>query len=93
MEKLYLGIRAVMLFLVIMLVIDTTAGEKAAQKMGIFILLSMLILNSNTVANYLSAVTNNLTLNTSNSNNSDSGKSSTHTSTGGYDHNTGSKGF
>ena len=78
MKKVYLASKTILLFLVIMLVFQTLFGDKVAQKMALLILFSMLVLQSETVTNYLTAITNNLTSNIE--------TSTTHTSSSGREH-------
>lgn len=61
MENAWKGAKAVILFLVIVLVIQTAFGDKPAQRMSMIILFSMLILQSDKFANWISAITSNLT--------------------------------
>ena len=62
MENVYRASKAILLYLVIVLILQTFFGEKTARNMSLMILFSMLLLNSETVASYLTAVTDNLTL-------------------------------
>ena len=61
MENLWKASKTIILFLIIMLVCQTVFGDKVAQKMAMFILFSMLILQANIFAEFTSAVTKNLT--------------------------------
>lgn len=45
MEKLYKGMKAIILFLIITILIETVAGEKVAEKMTLFVLLGMFIID------------------------------------------------
>lgn len=81
MRKVYLASKTILLFLVIMLVCQTLFGDKVAQKMALLILFSMLVLQSESVTNYLTAITSNLTANI----NSNSG-TSTHIGSSGKEH-------
>ena len=92
MENVYHASKAIILFLVIMLVIETVFGDKTAQKMAIFILFSMLILNAGSWSDFLSAVTNNITSAPSGAN-TDTDRSTTHTGDSGQTHGGGSKSF
>lgn len=92
MENVYHASKAIILFLVIMLVIETIFGDKTAQKMAIFILFSMLILNAGTWTDFLSAVTNNIT-STPSASNVDTDRSTTHTGGDDRTHGGGSIGF
>lgn len=64
METVYKGSKTILLFLIIVFVIQSTAGDKMAQNMCMVILFSMLILNSEKLVEYVSAITKNLTSNT-----------------------------
>lgn len=64
MENVYKGLKTVLLFLIIVLVIQTSFGDKTAQNMSLMILFSMLILNSSTLSSYVTTITKNLTANT-----------------------------
>ena len=64
MYNVYLASKTILLFLFIVLILQTVFGDKLAQKATILILFSMLIFNSERVATYLSTVTNTLTFNT-----------------------------
>lgn len=64
MEALYKHIKAILLFVVIVLVADVVGGAKFTQNMCIAILFSMLILNADNIAPKIKAVANNLTSNT-----------------------------
>lgn len=101
MELLYKGSKTIILFLIIMLVMQTAFGDKIAQKSSVMILFSILILQSDKVSEYFSAVTTDLvsnkkTLDTMTQGtivNNDSGKSSTHTSSAGVSHGGGGTSF
>lgn len=60
METVYTSMKAVILFLIIILLSQTFVGDKFAQNMAMVILFSMLILNSDKVASYLANVTSDL---------------------------------
>ena len=60
METVYTSMKAVILFLIIILLAQTFAGDKFAQNMAMVILFSMLILNSDKVTTYLANVTSSL---------------------------------
>lgn len=64
MENVYKGSKAILLFLFIILIIQTVFGDKTAQNMSLMILFSMLVLNSDKVATYLTTVTDTLTFET-----------------------------
>ena len=64
MENVYKASKTILLFLFIILIIQTAFGDKVTQNMTMMILFTMLILNSDSVVKYLSAVTNNLTAGT-----------------------------
>ena len=61
MIQVYKSLKAVLLFLIILLVSQTVGGDKFAQNMTLVILFSMLVLNSDKVATFVSGVANNLT--------------------------------
>lgn len=61
MRNVYYASKTILLFLFIVLIIQTFFGEKAAQNMTLMILFSMLVINSETVATYLKSVTDTLT--------------------------------
>lgn len=63
MINFYLASKTIILFLIIVLVSETILGEKGAQKMIMMILFSMLILQSEPIANFANKVTENLTAN------------------------------
>lgn len=85
MRNVYLASKTILLFLVIMLVTQTLFGDKVAQKMALLILMSMLILQSETVTKYLTAIPNNLTANLTNE--TINGETSTsHISSSGVEH-------
>ena len=75
MRDLYNNAKFIIGFLVIVLVIQTVFGDKVAEKMTLFTLFSMLILNADNFADYLK--------NFSKTSTSDSGKSTVHKGTGG----------
>ena len=95
MEKFYKSMRAIILFLIIMLVIETAFSDKTAQKTAILLLMSMLILNSETVASWLESAVSvfdlgaNINPQTTEPNN----QSSTHTSDCGQTHGGAGRGF
>lgn len=64
MENVYMASKTILLFLSIVLIIQTAFGDDVAQKMSLMILFSMLILNSEKVVTYLTAITDNLTAGT-----------------------------
>ena len=82
MEKLYKSMRAIILFLIIMLVIETAFSDKTAQKTAILILMSMLILNSETVATWLESAVSVF----DNGNINNGNRSSYHTADSGIPH-------
>ena len=57
MESVYKGLRAIIIFVIMMLIISTVLNDKAAEKFGMFLLFSMLILNADSFAKITSAVT------------------------------------
>lgn len=61
MYNVYMASKTILLFLFIVLIIQTMFGEKASQNMILMILFSMLVLNSDKVASYLKSVTDTLT--------------------------------
>lgn len=61
MYNVYRASKTILLFLFIVLIIQTIFGEKPAQNMILMILFSMLVFNSDKVATYLSVVTDTLT--------------------------------
>ena len=73
MENVYKASKTILLFLFIILIIQTVFGDKTAQSMSLMILFSMLVLNADKVATYLSTVTDTLTYE----------KKTTHGGTGG----------
>lgn len=66
MENVYKALKTILLFLFIILIIQTVFGEKPAQNMTLMILFSMLLFNSDKVSTYLSTVTDTLTYEKSN---------------------------
>lgn len=66
MESVYRASKTILLFLFIVLIVQTLFGEKPAQKMTLMILFSMLLFNSEKVATYLKTVTDTLTWSNSN---------------------------
>ena len=64
MYNVYLASKTILLFLFIILILQTVFGDKVAQKSTLLILFSMLVFNSERVATYLSTVTNTLTFDT-----------------------------
>ena len=60
MKNVYEASKTILLFLFIILIIQTAFGEKTAQNMTLMILFSMLVLNSEKVATYLKTVTDTL---------------------------------
>lgn len=61
MENVYRGSKAILLFLFMILIIQTAFGDKMAQRTCQVILFSMIILNSGKVTTYLANVTETLT--------------------------------
>lgn len=61
MENVYKASKTIILFLIIMLVVQALFGDKIAQRMALFILFTMLILQADIFADFTSAVTKNLT--------------------------------
>ena len=86
MEKFYKASRAIILFLILMLVIDTAFDEKTTQRTAILILISMLLINADTIANFLNSATKVFDINSIE-------KSTTHTSSSGVTHGGGRKSF
>ena len=64
MEKFYKASRAIILFLIIMLVINTAFSEKTTQRTAILILISMLLINADTMADFLNSATSVFDVNT-----------------------------
>lgn len=58
MEDLYKSGKFIIGFLVITLIIQTALGEKTSEKMTLFVLLSMLVLNADKFTQYLTDFTN-----------------------------------
>ena len=61
MQTVYKSTKTIILFLIIVLLSQLCFGEKFAQNMSMVILFSMLVLNSDKFAGYLTNVTKNLT--------------------------------
>lgn len=61
MYNVYRASKTILLFLFIVLIVQTVFGDKPAQSMTLMILFSMLVFNSDTVATYLKTVTDTLT--------------------------------
>ena len=95
MEKLYKSMRAIILFLIIMLVIETAFSDKTAQKTAILILMSMLILNSETVATWLESALSVFDIGANNNSQATEpdDRSSKHTADSGQTHGGSGKGF
>ena len=93
MEKLYKSMRAIILFLIIMLVIETAFSDKTAQKTAILILMSMLILNSETVATWLESAVSVFDVGTNSQSTEHTNQSSTHTADSGRTHSGAGRGF
>lgn len=53
MENFYNSMKAIIIFLIIMIMISVMVGEKSAQNMAMFILLGMLLLNSDKIVTFL----------------------------------------
>lgn len=87
MQTVYKSIKLILILVIIMLAIQTIFGSKASEKMGIVILLSMLIYQSDNVSGWITGLSNNLT------NNIDDGKSTIHTGAGNRVSGGGSKKF
>lgn len=60
MEKLYTGSKAIMLFLIIVILSQLVGGDKFAQSMVLVILFSMIILNADNFTAKLKEFTNSL---------------------------------
>lgn len=60
METVYKSSKAVILFLIIILLAQTFISDKFAQNLSMMILFSMVILNSDKVSTYLENVTKDL---------------------------------
>lgn len=65
MENVYGGMKTVLLFLIVTLVLQTLFGDKIAQRLSILTLIVMLLYQSDKVANYLDSIVSGLSLNTS----------------------------
>lgn len=61
MLKVYKSLKAILLFLIILLVSQTAGGDKFAQNMTLVILFSMLVLNADKIATFTTAIAGNLT--------------------------------
>lgn len=83
MEKFYKASRAIILFLIIMLVINTAFSDKTTQRTAILILISMLLINADTMADFLNSATSVFDVNTT----------TTHTDSHGIIHGGGVKSF
>ena len=64
MENIYKGSKTILLFLIIVFVVQSAFGDKVTKNVCLMILFSMLILNSGTLSEYVTKITNNLTANT-----------------------------
>lgn len=53
MKDLYNSMKAIIGFLVIMILLSTFFGDKAAQNMALFILLGMVLLNADALTKFL----------------------------------------
>lgn len=62
MENVYRASKTILLYLIVILILQTFFGEKTARNMSLMILFSMLLLNSDTVSNYLTTITDHLTV-------------------------------
>lgn len=102
MQTLYSGCKTIILFLIIMLVVQTAFGDKTAQKSSVMILFSILILQSDTVSTYLKNITTELTSNKktlstltdgTSTDSTTNGQTSTHTSSSGRTHSGASREF
>lgn len=85
MENVWKASKTIILFLIIMVVCQVALGEKGAQKMALFILFSMLILQADSVASFTNKITSNLTNFTT-----EQGGAGSHTSSSGQTHGGGS---
>ena len=63
MQTVYISLKTILLFLIIVIVINALFGDKATEQMTLVTLFSMLILNNDKAVTVLKAVTNNLTNN------------------------------
>lgn len=87
MYSVYKSMKVIIIITVIMLFIQTAFGDKASEKMGMIILFSMVIYQSDTVANWLNGISTTLTSNL------ESGKSTVHVGAGNRVSGGGSKQF
>ena len=53
MENFYNSMKTIIIFLIIMILISVMVGEKSAQNMAMFILLGMLLINSDNIVTFL----------------------------------------
>ena len=53
MENFYNSMKTIIIFLIIMIMISVMVGEKSAQNMAMFILLGMLLINSDNIVTFL----------------------------------------
>ena len=95
MEKFYRASRTIILFLIVMLVIDTAFSEKTTQRTAILILISMLLINADTMAKFLDSATRVFDVNSTNvtTKTDTTGQSATHVSSSGVVHGGGGKSF
>lgn len=66
MEAVYKGIKAILLFLIMIILIQTVLGDKATENFTILLLFTMVILNSDYFVKMVESITNNLTDNIKN---------------------------
>lgn len=90
MEKFYKASRAIILFLILMLVVNTCFSDRATQRTAILILISMLLINADTMANFLNNATKVFDVNTPTAKES---VSTVHTDSNGIKHGGGGKSF
>lgn len=53
MENFYNSMKAIVIFLIIMIIVSVMMGEKSAQNMAMIILLGMLLINSDKIIEFL----------------------------------------
>ena len=66
MESVYKGIKAILLFLIMIILIQTVIGDKGAENFTLLLLFTMVILNSDDFVNIIGAISKNLTDNIKN---------------------------
>lgn len=66
MESVYKGIKAILLFLIMIILIQTILGDKATENFTILLLFTMVILNSDYFVKVIESISSNLTDNIKN---------------------------